>query len=304
MEQRAKNLTAFVLAGGGSLGAVQVGMLAALARRGIRPDFVVGASVGAINAAYYAAEPDERGVERLKRIWVQLRRSDVFPFSLIASALGIFGKADHLVAPGPLRKLIESALPYERLEDARLPCYIVATDALEGTEVVLSSGSAATALLASAAIPGVFPSVTLDGRCLLDGGVANNTPISTAVKMGATRVIVLPTGTSCSLSAPPRGALALALHALNLLVMRQLVSDIERFSGVVEVVTVPPLCPLATTTYDFSHSADLMHRAEASTRLWLHTDGLHHFGAPATLLPHDHGDPSNNLSTQPAEGLP
>jgi NTE family protein len=288
MQQPTINKTAFVLAGGGSLGAVQVGMLAAFARRGIRPDFVVGASVGAINAAYYAAEPDDHGVERLKRIWLRLRRSDVFPFSLMASALGFFGKADHLVAPAGLRKLIESVLPCQRLEDARLPCHVVATDALAGTEVVLSSGLAATALLASAAIPGVFPPVTLDGRCLLDGGVANNTPISTAVKMGATRVIVLPTGISCSLSAPPRGALAVMLHALNLLIMRQLVSDIERFTGVVEVVTVPPLCPLATTTYDFSQSADLIHRAEASTRLWLRTDGLHHFGAPAALLPHDH----------------
>jgi len=289
MQQPAKNLTAFVLAGGGSLGAVQVGMLAAMARQDIRPDFVVGASVGAINAAYYAAEPDDRGVERLKRIWLQLRRSDVFPFSLMATALSFFGKTDHFVAPAPLRKLIESMLPYQRLEDAKLPCYVVATDALKGTEVVLSSGVAATALLASAAIPGVFPPVMLDGCCLVDGGVANNTPVSTAVKMGATRVIVLPTGTSCSLSAPPRGALAMALHALNLLIMRQLVNDIERFSGVVEVVTVPPLCPLATTTYDFSQSADLIHRAEASTRLWLRTDGMHHFGTPATLLPRDHG---------------
>jgi NTE family protein len=304
LHPQAKSVTAFVLAGGGSLGAVQVGMLAAIARRGICPDFVVGASVGAINAAYFAAEPDNRGVERLKRIWLKLRRTDVFPFSLIASVLGFFGKTDHLVAPAPLRKLIESALPYQRLEEARLPCYVVATDALEGTEVVLSSGSAAVALLASAAIPGVFPPVMLDGKCLLDGGVANNTPISTAVKLGATRVIVLPTGTSCSLSAPPRGALAVALHALNLLIMRQLVNDIERFSGIVEVVTVPPLCPLATTTYDFSHSADLMHRAEAATRLWLGTDGLHHFGAPAALLPHHHGDEGNELSGQPASGRP
>ena len=83
-------MTAFVLAGGGSLGAVQVGMLAALSRRGVVPDFVVGASVGAINAAYYAAEPDERGVERLKRIWRGLRRTDVFPFSPIAGMLGFF----------------------------------------------------------------------------------------------------------------------------------------------------------------------------------------------------------------------
>ena len=288
MPQHGGKLTAFVLAGGGSLGAVQVGMLAALARRGIVPDLVVGASVGAINAAYYAAEPDERGVERLKRIWLKLRRTDVFPFSPLASILGFFGKTDHLIAPTPLRSLIESELPYKHLEDARLPCHVVATDALEGTDVVLSSGVAATALLASAAIPGVFPPVMLNGRFLLDGGVANNTPISTAIKLGATRLIVLPTGISCALQAPPRSALALALHALNLLIMRQLVHDIERCAGVAEVVTVPPLCPIATNPYDFSQSADLIRRAEAATRLWLRTGGLHRLGAPAALSPHRH----------------
>jgi predicted acylesterase/phospholipase RssA/CDGSH-type Zn-finger protein/ferredoxin/uncharacterized Fe-S cluster protein YjdI len=286
--QRGKNLTAFVLAGGGSLGAVQVGMLAALTRRGIVADLVVGASVGAINAAYYAAEPDGRGVERLKRIWLELRRTDVFPFSPVACVRGFFGIADHLVAPAPLRYLIESELPYQSLENARLPCYVLATDALEGGEVVLSSGPAATALLASAAIPAVFPPVLIDGRFLLDGGVSNNTPISIAVEMGATRVIVLPTGISCALQAPPRGAMALAMHALNLLIMRQLVTDIERCAGVADVVIVPPLCPLSTTSYDFSQSAALIHRAEAATRLWLRTDGLHHIGAPAALLPHRH----------------
>jgi NTE family protein len=295
MPQHAKNMTAFVLAGGGSLGAVQVGMLAAFARRSIVPDLVVGASVGAINAAYYAAEPDNRGVDRLKRIWLQLRRTDVFPFSPIASVLGFFGRTDHLIAPTPLRSLIESELPYQRLEDARLPCHVVATDALEGTDVVLSSGLAATALLASAAIPGIFPPVMLDGRFLLDGGVANNTPISTAIEMGATRVIVFPTGISCALPAPPRGAMALAMHALNLLIMRQLVNDIERFAGVADVIMVPPLCPLATTSYDFSQSANLIHRAEAATRLWLRTDGLQGLGTPPALLPHSHEDQNNFL---------
>ena len=288
MAQPEKHTTAFVLAGGGSLGAVQVGMLAAFARRDIVPDFVIGASVGAINAAYYAAEPNARGVERLKSIWLRLRRADVFPLSPLASVLGFFGKADHFVAPAPLRALIESALPLKRLEEAPLPCHVVATDALEGTEVVLSSGPVATALLASAAIPAVFPPVKVAKRFLLDGGVANYTPISTAVKMGATRVIVFPTGISCTLAKPPRGALALALHALNLMAMRQLVNDIERFATVLDVVTVPPLCPLATTTYDFSQSAALIRRAEAATRLWLRTDGLLRVGPPPELLPHSH----------------
>ena len=280
--------TAIVLAGGGSLGAVQVGMLKALARQRIVPDFVVGASVGAINGAYFAAEPNEEGVTRLERVWSRLHRADIFPFSPLNSLLAILGRRDHLVTSALLRSLVESELQCHRLEDARIPCYVVATDVLDGREVAIAAGPIATALLASAAIPAVFPPVPLDGRHLMDGAVTNNTPISTALKLGATRVIVLPTGMSCALERPPRGAIALALHALNLLVMRQLLSDIERFSDRAELIVVPPLCPVSISAYDFSQTADLIHRAEAATRLWLKKNGLHGDGTPEQLLPHEH----------------
>ena len=99
--------TAFVLAGGGSLGAVQVGMLKALVRNGVVPDLVVGASVGAINAAYFAAVPSAEGVARLERVWLGLKSADVFPLSPLNSLLAIFGKRDHLVSPAHLRALLE-----------------------------------------------------------------------------------------------------------------------------------------------------------------------------------------------------
>jgi len=288
MPQNGNHKTAFVLAGGGSLGAVQVGMLKALSRENVVPDFVVGASVGAINGAFYAAEPNEEGVARLESLWLKLRRADVFPLSAVSSALGLFGKRDYLVSPAPLQSLIESVLRYQQLEESFIPCHIVATDVLEGTETVLSSGPVAVAALASAAIPGVFPTVKINGRHLMDGGVANNTPISTAFGLGATRVIVLPTGMSCALESPPHGAVALALHALNLLIMRQLLSDIEQYSPRCELIVIPPLCPLTTTAYDFSHSGELIERSEASARLWLKENGLMNRGAPPELLPHEH----------------
>jgi NTE family protein len=280
--------TAFVLAGGGSLGAVQVGMLKALTRQHLTPDFIVGASVGALNGAYFAAQPNEEGVQRLERIWSRLQRADIFPVSLLNSLLAILGRRDHLVTPSPLRSLVESELPCEKLEDAKIPCHIVATDVLEGTEVAIATGPLTRALLASAAIPAVFPPVSFEGRYLMDGAVTNNTPISTALRLGAQRVIVLPTGMSCALEEPPRGAVAFALHALNLLVMRQLLSDIEHFSNRVEIIVVPPLCPVRISAYDFSQTADLVHRAEATTRLWLRKKGLDAEGAPEELLPHEH----------------
>ena len=292
LEARAQtDRTAFVLAGGGSLGAVQVGMLKALTRSGIVPDLVVGASVGAINAAYFAAVPTSEGVARLERVWRGLQSADVFPLSPLNGLLAILGKRDHLLSPARLRALLESELPCERIEQAKIPCHVVATDVLQGTEVCLSSGPLAPALLASAAIPAVFPSVAIDGRYLIDGGVANNTPISSAVRLGASRIVVLASGISCALEKPPHGAVALALHAVNLMTMRQLVTDIEHFSGRAKIIVLPPLCPVTVSSYDFSQTTDLVHRAEAKTRLWLQQKGLQSVGAPDELLPHEHGHP-------------
>lgn len=282
-----RSSTAFVLAGGGSLGAVQVGMLKALSRQGIVADFVVGASAGAINGAYYAADPDEAGVARLERIWRGLHRSDIFPLSLAGSLSWLLGWRDYLATPAPLQSLIESELPYRQLEQARLPCHVVATDVLDGTEVLFSSGDVVPALLASTAIPVIFPTVSIGERHLIDGGVAGNTPISTALHLGATRVIVLPTGMSCALEKPPRGSFAIAVHALNLLAMRQLRSDVERYSERCELIVIPSLCPLAVHAYDFSHTGELIDRAEAATRLWLR-GGLNNRDSLTTLLPHRH----------------
>lgn len=279
--------TAFVLAGGGSLGAVQVGMLQALAQHGVVPDFVVGASVGALNAACYAADPGEAGIARLERIWLRLRRVDIFPLTLRGMALGLLGRRDHLARPDRLRALIGSGLSCQRLEDTRLPCHVVATDVLDGTEVVLSSGDATAALQASTALPAVFPPVTIAERALMDGGIASNTPIAAALALGATKMFVLPTGSSCALLAPPPGALAMALHALNLLAMRQLLADIDRFADRCELVVIPPLCPLAVHAYDFSRTATLIARAGAATREWL-TAGTRHADPRWALLPHRH----------------
>jgi NTE family protein len=280
--------TAFVFAGGGSLGAVEVGMLEALVELGVRADFVVGASVGAINAASYAGRPDARGVERLAAVWRGLRTQDVFPLAPLKGLLGFVGWRTSLLDPSSLRRLLRRELPFDRLEDARVPCRIVATNVLDGSEVVLSSGPVVDALLASAAIPGVFPPVQLDGRHLIDGGISSNTPISTAVAAGAKRIVVLPTGFACALERPPSGALAMVLHALTLLIARQLVVDVLRWRETAEIFVVPPLCPVEASAYDFSATASLIERAAASTRAWLAAGGLERPEVPHELTAHAH----------------
>jgi NTE family protein len=280
--------TAFVLAGGGSLGAVQVGMLKALARAGIVPDLVVGASVGAINGVFYAGDPTPAGVERIERIWLGLSRSDVFPFPFIQGCLGLAGRSSHISDPSRLRSILEPQLPCRKLEECVVPCAIVATDLMDGSERVYREGPTMELLLASAAIPAVFPPVLHEGRYLGDGGLSNNAPVSTAVSLGATKVIALSTGFSCALSKPPRGAVATALHALNLLINRRLVQDLEGMAGRIDVAVVPPLCPVEVTPFDFSRSADLIRRAEASTRLWLRQGGLSRRDIPEGFSPHTH----------------
>ena len=157
---------------------------------------------------------------------------------------------------------------------AALPRHIVATDMLSGDEIVLSSGPAVNAVLASAAIPGVFPPVRLDGVDLIDGGVANNTPISLAITLGATSIIVLPAGFACALHALTRSAIAQALHALTLVIARQLVRDLEFYSTRAQIYVVPPLCPLDVSPYDYTRCAQLIERAAQTTRAWLSDGGL------------------------------
>lgn len=280
--------TAFVFAGGGSLGAVEVGMLRALVQSGIKPDFVVGSSVGAINAVQFAADPTAEGVERLERIWRTVRREDVFPLSPFGAMLRLLTRRGHLVAHAALRRLLERHLTVRPLEDTVLPCHVITTDLLGGTEVRLSEGSAVDALLASTAIPGIFEPVCRAGRHLVDGGVTSNTPIATAVELGASRVIVLPTGIACALEAPPRGIVGIALHALTLLIARQLVSDVERLRDRAEMVVVPPLCPLAVSSYDFSRGGELIDRAAESTARWLDGGGLRNPTMIGRLRPHNH----------------
>jgi NTE family protein len=278
--------TAFVFTGGGSLGAIQVGMLRVLLASGVQPDFVVGASVGAINASYFAGTPNAEGVAKLERIWSALRRSDIFPFSL-ASAIGLIRHPGNLVDPGGLRRVIETNLPFARLEDTQIPLNIMATN-LQGQSVRLCSGPAVDAILASTAIPGVFPAVEIVGEPLMDGAVAANTPMRLAAELGATRIIVLPTGYACALKEPPKRAVGNALHAVTLMIAWQLMHELERIPEDVQVHLVPTLCPLAVSPFDFSSSRELIARAVLSTQKWIEDGGLARRARPEELAPHRH----------------
>ena len=260
-------------------------MLRELVADCVLPDLVVGSSAGAINGAYFAGAPNAEGVARLEEIWRGLRRREIFPLTW-RSMLGLVVRRDSIVDPAGLRGLLERHLQYGELDKAAVPLHVVATDLLHGGTVRLSRGPAVEAVLASCAIPAAFPPVHIGERYLVDGAVASNTPIGVAVELGAKRIIVLPTGYACALKAPPRGAIACALQAITLLTAHQLVSEIEQFRDRVEIITVPPLCPLSVSPYDFSQGGSLIERAAEQTRRWLDKGGLSKERIPSALRPH------------------
>ena len=279
--------TAFVFAGGGSFGAIQVGMMHSLAAHGVSADMVVGSSVGALNGAYYAGDPTLKGVLQLETIWRGLTRHDVFPITW-RTMLGFVWRRDFLIPHDGIVKLLEDNLPFRNLQDAKLPLHIVATDIVSGDSVVLSEGSAIQAIVASTAIPGAFAPVRYQDYYLADGAISSNTPVQIAVAKGARRLIILPTGYACSTHEPPVGAVATALHALTLLIARQLVSELEGLGPDIEYYVVPPLCPLVGSPYDFSRTADHIERAIQSTDAWLAQNGLEKSGIPEEMRPHSH----------------
>jgi NTE family protein len=279
--------TAFIFAGGGSFGAIHVGMLHSLASHGITADMVVGSSVGALNGAYYAGDPTIEGIQRLDAIWRGLRRNDVFPLTWRTMTRFLY-RRDFLVASDALRQLVDRNLTYRNLEDAKIPVHIVATNILSGGTVVLSEGSAAQAVIASAAIPGAFAPVHINDLYLADGAVSSDTPVAVAVERGARRLIILPSGYACALDEPPVGAVATALHALTLLIARQLMNELQGLDSRIDYFVVPPLCPLTGSPYDFSQTSKLIERATMSTEAWLAGGGLDHPGVYAQLSTHRH----------------
>jgi NTE family protein len=262
-------------------------MMHSLAAHGISADMVVGSSVGALNGAYYAGDPTLKGVLELEAIWRGLTRHDVFPVNW-RTLLGFIRRRDFLIPHDGIQKLIDDHLPYRNLQDAKLPVHIVTTDIVSGDSVVLSEGPAAQAIIASTAIPGAFAPVPYKNFYLADGAISSNTPIKVAVAKGARRLIILPTGYACATQTPPVGALANVLHALTLLIARQLVSELEDLDPSIEFFVVPPLCPLLGSPYDFSRTSDHIERSIRSTDAWLADDGMQKCGIPDSMRPHNH----------------
>lgn len=186
--------TAFVLGGGGPLGAHEVGMLRALLEQGVVPDLVVGTSVGAINGAVVAADPTVAAVERLRALWVDLGRDAVFDGTITDRLRTLARSWTHLYDGQALRRLLAEHIGVERIEDTVVPFECVAASIERATARYFDSGPIVEAVLASSAVPGLLPPVEIDGEHHLDGGLVASIPLDRAIAHGADEVYVLQVG--------------------------------------------------------------------------------------------------------------
>lgn len=240
LASRRRDRVAFVLSGGGPLGALQVGATRALSEHGIRPDLVAGTSVGALNATFIAFDPTPAGVEGLEQLWLGLRDTDLFPGGRFkASWARMLVKGNRVFDNSGLRRLATERLPDARFEDARIPLAIVATDLETGAEKVFSSGPILEPLLASTAMPGIFPPVMIDGREYTDGGVADNVPIGPAVSMGARTIYVMNSTSHSHQRRPLVRPMDYLLHAFTLARSQRLALDQRYYSDKVRLVLLP-----------------------------------------------------------------
>ena len=194
MSTPAATRTAFVLGGGGILGATQVGMLRALLDRGIRPDLVLGTSIGSVNGAFVAADPTPASADRLAKVWRKVSEEGDFLENPFRQAARAAKYRTHFMSTRPLQRLIDENLGVGRIEDLVVPFQCVAAHIESSKARWFSTGPITPAILASCAVPGMFAPVEIEGQHFLDGGLVHSIPVGRALAMGATEIFVLQVG--------------------------------------------------------------------------------------------------------------
>ncbi|MEO8745719.1 MAG: patatin-like phospholipase family protein [Candidatus Dormiibacterota bacterium] len=269
----------WVLGGGGARGAAQVGVLQALFEAGVEaPVAIVGTSVGALNGSAIAAYPSLAGTMMLREVWMSRQAVDVFrahPLGVILSGL----RRDQLSAfpQQNVRRLIDRAQALTGIttfEQLRVPLAVVATDLNAGRPTVFRSGELTPALLASTAIPGLFPSVRIGEREHLDGGVVDNTPLDVAVDEGAREILAISLMGGGELEQVPSGLGELIARTLQLSLHHQMLSDYERLRDRTRIVVLCPItAPTATWEMKREHVEHVMESSRASTATLLKQRG-------------------------------
>jgi NTE family protein len=231
--------TAYVLGGGGHLGAHEVGMLRALLERDLRPDLVVGTSIGAINGAMVAADPSMSTVDRLTSLWASIADRDILGGSLFSSVRQLARSGTHVYSNRSLRALLREALPVATIEELAVPFECVASSIERSTAVYFDSGPLLDAVLASSAVPGLLPPVEIGGEHFLDGGLVDSIPLGRAVALGATEVFVLQVGRVEQPLTVPSKPWEVAMVAFEIARRHRFVRDLSEVPEHVTVHVIP-----------------------------------------------------------------
>jgi NTE family protein len=265
-----KPRTAFVLGGGGNLGAVQVGQLKALIEQEIVPDAVIGCSVGALNGAAIAGEPTLDEVERLGELWGRLGREDIFPATRLGRGPWMFVRNGlSAFSDNGLRRVIDGWLRYRLFEETQIPFWAVATSLSTGREHWFHSGDVRRPLLATTALPGVFPPVAIDGHTYIDGGVVNNVPISKAFELKAKKVYVLDVGALDRTRPEPRRPYEVLLQAVAIARASRLRIEQENVPEGTQLIRLPGIDTGKIRYDNFSRSSELIEGAYRATSSFL-----------------------------------
>ncbi len=261
--------TAFVLSGGGNRGACQVGMLRALCERGIVPDLVVGTSIGAVNAAFFAGQPTLEGTYLAAEMWRTVASNEVFPKGRLHGSWRFVERRDAVYPIEGLRRVVQGFLRFDRLEDSLVPLTVVATRLDDGVEEWLTEGPAVEAVVASAALPAVFPAVEREGIRYIDGGVVDNTPLSVALAAGARRVYVLLCGGVNSHAVDYERPYEAMLVAFGLSIRTRLRRELAAIPAGVDVIVLEQSGVQELMWQDFSRTEELLERGYLDARVVL-----------------------------------
>jgi NTE family protein len=280
-----EEMTALVLAGGSTRGAIQIGMLQVLAEHGFVPDRVYGSSVGAINGAGFAADPTRAGVERMAQTWLKLKRDDIYRSGRLHGPWLYLQQREAVYANSGLRAIVEKGFPFERLEEAVLPIEVVATSLTDGGERWFTHGPAIEAILASAAMPAIFPPVEIDGEKYIDGGIVDNVPFQRALDAGATRIVILLCSPPVVAPAPSRRPVEGMVNALLIAIHARFVRDMAHLPDGVEVILCAGPEGANRDFDDFSTTEHLIALGRAEASEIVRRYGLGTIPYPARPLP-------------------
>ena len=263
---------AFVLSGGGNLGALQIGMIRALLEHDVRPDMVLGCSVGAINGAALAEDPTLAGALRLERLWRALDGKELMPAGWLPNTVAIARRGEAVHDNHGLRRHLEQSLSARTFAELAVPFQCVATDVAGVREVWFDSGPLIEPILASAALPAVYPAVEIDGVRYLDGAIVNDVPVSRAVELGARTVYVLQVGMFSRPRREPRRPLDVAIQAYWIARHHRFKRELASMPRAVRLHVLPTGETPHMRYNDFTRTSELMSLAYEGSSAYL-SDG-------------------------------